>query len=53
VSNQDNQITKNEYAQQVFYGLKFWLQAVKHKSCPLRKAKPYFTFREPLIQISF
>ena len=53
VSNHNNQITKDEYANQAFYGLKFWLQVVKHKRCPLRKAKPYFAFREPLIQISF
>ncbi|CAG8547861.1 19116_t:CDS:10, partial [Racocetra fulgida] len=51
VSNQNNQITKDEYANQVFFGLKLWLQVVKHKRCPLRKAKPYFAFREPLIQI--
>ncbi|CAG8583353.1 27219_t:CDS:10, partial [Gigaspora margarita] len=52
VSSQDNQITKDEYDQQTFYSLKFWLQAVKHKRCSLRKAKPNFAFREPLIQIN-
>ncbi|CAG8566608.1 23716_t:CDS:1, partial [Racocetra persica] len=40
VSSQQNQIVKEEYGTQSFYGLKFWLRTVQHRRCQLRKSQP-------------